>query len=103
MSNEELFHAPTPSATLRGAGPTFANRTRAGLFAAIQIRLNVTDGGETNHCSKFVVVIGSERCRTRMNGSNPGRCICLTDVVESEIFKTGQNGPLSYESDALTS
>ena len=54
----------------------------------------VTQGSEPNHCSKFVVVIGSKRCRTKRNGSNPERCICLTDIVESKIFKTSQNSPL---------
>jgi hypothetical protein len=72
-------------------------------FGVIQIPFNATEGGEINHCSKFVVVIGSESCRTRMNESNPERCICVSDIVESKIFKTGQNGPLCYESAALTS
>jgi hypothetical protein len=60
-------------------------------------------GNENNQCSKFVVVIGSERCRTKMNESTPGRCIFSNDIVESTIFKTKQNGPLFYESAALTS
>jgi len=61
------------------------------------------DDSEGSQCSKFVVVVGSERCKTKMNESTPGRCNCLNDIVESRIFKTSQNVPLFYESAALTS
>jgi hypothetical protein len=61
------------------------------------------DGGERNQCSKFVVVIGSEWFKSSTNGSTPGRCARLNNIVESTIFKTSQDGLLFYESAALTS
>ena len=66
-----------------------------------QIRFYLPEG-ETNHCSKFVVVIGSKPCRTEINGSDPERCICLRNIVKSEIFQTDQKSIWVYESAALT-
>jgi hypothetical protein len=59
--------------------------------------------GQVNHCSKFVVVIGSERRKSSTNGSTLDRCICLKNIIESKIFRTDQKSNLFYESDALTS
>jgi hypothetical protein len=60
------------------------------------------DGSQTNQCSNFVVVFGSERFKTGMKGPTLACCICLTSIVESEIFKTGQQSSMFYESAALT-
>jgi hypothetical protein len=53
-------------------------------------------------CSKFVVVMRSERFKSSRKMSTPGRCNYLRNIVVSEIFKTHQNGFLCYESAALT-
>ena len=58
---------------------------------------------EKDHCSRFVVVIGSERLKSRTNGSTHVSCKWLRNIVAYTIFKTRQNRPLSYESAALTS
>jgi len=46
------------------------------------------------HCSKFVVVIGSGRFKSRTNGSNRNPWKLLKDIVESKIFTTRLNGSL---------
>jgi len=58
--------------------------------------------GNEKQCSKFVVVLGSEPARSGPDGSNPLRCNCLRNIVESEIFRTGQKSVQVYESAALT-
>jgi hypothetical protein len=44
-------------------------------------------------CSKFVVVIGSERFKLEINGSTSVRCNCSRNIVESKIFTTVQTVP----------
>jgi hypothetical protein len=68
----------------------------------VRIPSEVKEGGEPNHCSKFVVVSGSERFRTETNASGPERCNCLKNIVKSAIFRTGQKRIQDYESAALT-
>ena len=53
-------------------------------------------------CSKFVVVLCSERFNSGANGSRPGRCNCLRNIVKSRIFRTSQKSLQVYESAALT-
>ena len=38
------------------------------------------------HCSKFVVVDGSEPIKSSMDGSSDLRCNCFRNIVESESF-----------------
>jgi hypothetical protein len=55
-----------------------------------------------SRCSKNVVVVGSERVKSVIEGSNPDRCNCLRNLVLSTIFRTGQKSRQVYESAALT-
>jgi len=57
---------------------------------------------EQKHCSKFVVVLGSEPAKSNTDGSSPLRCNSLRNIVESEIFRTRQKSGQVYESAALT-
>jgi hypothetical protein len=40
-------------------------------------------GGERNQCSKFAVVIGSERVKSSTNEATAVRCICLNDMAKA--------------------
>ena len=50
-------------------------------------------GPGVNHCSKFVVVIGSNWFKTSINESAPPCCKLLKNIVKSQIFNSNQNGP----------
>jgi hypothetical protein len=45
-------------------------------------------------CSKNEVVIDSGRFKSSSNGSIPQPCNWLKRIVESKIFRTGQQSPL---------
>jgi hypothetical protein len=62
----------------------------SGVICEIMNIFTVTEGGATDHCSKFVVVIGSQPCRTKTKESNPKRCNQLRNIEKSEIFTTDQ-------------
>ena len=51
-------------------------------------------GSQTNHRSKFVVVIRSKRRKSSTNGSTLPRCIRLKNIIESKIFRTRHNSNL---------
>jgi len=81
---------------LRGVDPSFAH-------TAETRHLKSSAKFETNHCSKFAVVIGSERVKSRTNGSTRAHRKWLRNIVEYTIFKTSQKSRQCYESAALTS
>jgi hypothetical protein len=56
----------------------------------------------SEHCSKNVVVLGSEPGNSNKDRSRPQRGNCLRNIVESGIFRTDQKSVQVYESAALT-
>jgi hypothetical protein len=81
---------------LRGIDPSFAWSPRnASLKSSVNCK--------PDHCSKFAVVIGSKRLKSRTNGSTRDCCIGLRNIVKSEIFRINQKSRQCYESAALTS
>src|ERR1035437_9387861 len=93
--------SPTPDKSCRnvGFGRFGQSKWASEHLTAPEQQVHVLDL-TADHCSRFVVVIGSERFKSGTNDSTRGRCNWLRNIVAYTIFITSHKSRQCYESAA---